>query len=220
MDLESMLSCLGTLLVAYLIGSIPSGFLLGKMNGMDIRNHGSGNIGATNLTRVLGKKWGRICFACDFSKGLLPALAASLLVKGGVLQDPAGILPILGAFGAVAGHIWTVFLKFKGGKGIATAAGAIAAINPPALLAAGIVWAGFFFGTRYVSVASIAASLALPAAGFAFTFTGIWKASGSELSLLVILAVIAVLKHSSNIKRLLNGTEAGFAKKPEEESGK
>jgi len=220
MDFENALTCLGTLLAAYLTGSIPSGYLLGRMNGMDIRNHGSGNIGATNLTRVLGKKWGRICFACDFSKGLLPALAAMLLVKGGALKDPSGVLPVIAALGTVAGHIWTVFLKFKGGKGIATAAGAIAAINPPALLAAGLVWASLFFATRYVSVASIAASLALPAAGFAFAFTGVWRASTPELALFVILAAVAILKHTSNIKRLLNGTEAGFAKKSEEEASK
>lgn len=217
MDFGFATGCLGTLAAAYLVGSVPSGYIIGRMNGMDIRNHGSGNIGATNVTRVIGKGWGRICFACDFLKGLLPALAVSLLVKGGHLSDPAGALPLLAAFGAVAGHIWTLFLGFKGGKGVATAAGAIMAINPPALLAAGAVWAGVFFGTRYVSAASIAASLALPAAGFLFKFLDFWKASVAELALLVILAAISIFKHSSNIKRLLDGTEAGFAKKSEDE---
>ena len=218
MDYSFAITCVGTLLGSYLTGSIPSGYIIGKMNGMDIRNHGSGNIGATNVTRVVGKGWGKVCFVCDFSKGLLPALIASLLVKDGQLHDTPGILPLLAAFGAVAGHIWTVFLGFKGGKGVATAAGAIMAINPPALLVAGVVWTAIFFGTRYVSAASISASLALPAAGFIFKFTNVWKASDAELALLVILAVISILKHSSNIKRLLNGTEAGFSKKSENES--
>ena len=216
MDFSFATICLGTLAASYLAGSVPSGYIIGKMNGMDIRNHGSGNIGATNVTRVVGKGWGRVCFACDFLKGLLPALVATLLVKGGQLPDPAGALPLIAAFGAVAGHIWTLFLGFKGGKGVATAAGAIMAINPPALLVAGAVWVATFFGTRYVSVASIAASLSLPAAGFLFKFIGVWRASLAELALLVILAVISILKHSSNIKRLLDGTEPSFAKKSDD----
>lgn len=217
MDFGFATSCLGVLGASYLVGSIPSGYVIGRMNGMDIRNHGSGNIGATNVTRVIGKGWGRICFVCDFFKGLLPVLATALLVKAGSLQDPVGALPLLAAFGTVAGHIWTLFLGFKGGKGVATAAGAIMAVNPPALVAAGIVWAAVFFGSRYVSAASIAAAAALPAAGFLFKFVNLWRASVAELALLVILAAIAILKHSSNIKRLLNGTEAGFSKKAEEE---
>ncbi len=217
MDFGFATSCLGTLAVSYLIGSVPSGYIIGKMNGMDIRNHGSGNIGATNVTRVVGKGWGRVCFACDFLKGLIPTIAASLLVKSGQIPDPAGAIPLLAAFGAVAGHIWTIFLGFKGGKGVSTVAGAILAVNPPALLAAGATWAAVFFGTRYVSAASIAASIALPAAGFLFKFLNVWHASVAELALLVILAAISILKHSANIKRLLNGTEAGFAKKGGEE---
>lgn len=220
MDYSYAVNCVCTLLISFLAGSVPSGYIIGRMNGLDIRNHGSGNIGATNVTRVLGKGWGRICFACDFLKGLLPALAVSLLLKSGSIHDNLGALTLLAAFGAVAGHIWTPFLGFKGGKGIATAAGAVMAVNPPALLVAGVVWAGVFFGTRYVSAASIAAALALPAAGFAFKFLGLWNANAAELALLVILMVIAILKHTSNIKRLLNGTEAGFAKKTDGEDAR
>jgi len=210
-------TCLLTFAVAFLAGSIPSGYIIGRINGLDIRNHGSGNIGATNVTRVLGKGWGRICFICDFFKGLAPTLAVVLMARQGALLDCAGLLPLLAAFGAVAGHIWTPFLGFKGGKGIATAAGAIMAVNPPALLVGGVVWVAVFFASRYVSAASIAAALALPVAGFLFRFTGAWNASAPELALLVVLAVVAILKHTSNIKRLLNGTEAGFTKKEDEE---
>ena len=215
-------SCAATLLASYSIGSIPSGYIIGKMHGLDIRNHGSGNIGATNVTRVVGKGWGKVCFFCDFLKGLLPALVVALMLRGGMLSDPLGLLTLLAALGAVAGHIWTLFLGFKGGKGISTAAGAILAVNPPALLVAGAIWATIFFSFRYVSLASIAAALALPVAGFTFHFTQVWKASEAELALLVILAVLAVLKHTSNIKRLLDGTEPRFAKKKtaEGEAGK
>lgn len=212
MDMECLAALAGTLLASYVIGSIPSGYLIGRMNGLDIRNHGSRNIGATNVTRVLGKKWGRACFACDFLKGLLPVLIVQLLSLRGDLPDPVKILPAAAAFGTVAGHVWTVFLRFKGGKGVATAAGAILAINPIAVLVAALAWTAFFFGTRYASVASLAAAFALPSAAFALSFASVWKSSASELGLMIIIAMLTVLRHTANIKRLIDGTESRFTK--------
>ncbi len=212
MDLGTVGAYFAAFLVPYFIGGVPSGYLIGRSQGLDIRNHGSGNIGATNVTRVLGKGLGRLCFLCDFAKGLLPTLAAVLVVRGGHVADQAGVFAILAAFGTVAGHVWTPYLKFKGGKGVATAAGAMMAIDPPATLLAAVVWIGCYFGSRVVSIASIAASIALPAAGFVCKFMGFWNASSAELALMVVLGVVSVLKHSSNIKRLVEGKENAFKK--------
>ena len=214
---ETTAVCCACAAVPYLIGSIPFGFLIGKMKGMDIRTLGSGNIGATNVTRVVGKGWGRLCFLLDLLKGALPVLAVSLLVKRGILADTYGILPLIAALATVGGHIFPVYLKFKGGKGISTAAGAILALNPPALLAAGALWAILFFTTRYVSLASIFAAIFLPVAAWLTNVSGLWRSSGTEMLLFCLLAVLAVIRHTSNIKRLLNGTESRFVRKNEKE---
>ena len=141
---------------AFLIGGIPFGFIIGKLNGKDIRKEGSCNIGATNVTRVVGKWWGKLCFLLDFLKGALPVTAALLCSKG---EDTLGILPAVTAFLVVAGHIWPVYLKFKGGKGVATAAGAFLPLSWAALVTALIVWVLVFLTTRYVSLASISAAV-------------------------------------------------------------
>ena len=117
---------------AFLIGGIPFGYLIGKWNGKDIRKEGSCNIGATNVTRVVGKWWGKLCFLLDFLKGALPVFTAVALVR----NDSYGIVPAVTAFAVVAGHIWPVYLKFKGGKGVATAAGAFLPLCWAALLIA------------------------------------------------------------------------------------
>lgn len=202
-----------TALGAYLSGSIPFGFLIGKAHGLDIREHGSGNIGATNVTRVIGKWWGRGCFALDFLKGCLPVLAVKLLIDRGLVTDAAGILPSLAMFFAVAGHIWPVWLGFQGGKGVSTAAGAILALSPLPLLSAIAVWVIVFLIGRYVSLASILAAALLPVFCWLFRRCGIGHLSSTEFILLTLLAALAILKHTSNIKRLLNGTENRFARK-------
>lgn len=206
-------SLAATILLAYLAGSIPFGFLIGKLKGMDIREHGSGNIGATNVTRVVGKWWGKGCFFCDFLKSALPVALVTFLCRKGCFADPWGLLPSLAAFCAVAGHIFPVWLKFKGGKGISTAAGAVLALNPPALLASGIVWAALFFTFRYVSLASIFAAALLPFFAWGALKFSLYNSSHVELGLFILLGVLAIVKHISNIKRLLNGTESRFTKK-------
>ena len=112
------------LLLSYLIGSIPFGYLIGRCHGLDIRKEGSGNIGATNVTRVIGPWWGKLCFLLDFLKGLLPAGSAVLLTGNGVLEDPYHLLPAAATLAVVLGHIYPVFLKFRGGKGMSGCGGA------------------------------------------------------------------------------------------------
>lgn len=208
---------IATIVAAYLIGSIPCGYLIGKKNNIDIRQHGSGNIGATNVRRVLGMKWGRVCFACDFLKGLIPVLICVILLKKAVLPETAFIAPMLAAFATTAGHIWPVFLSFKGGKGVSTIAGAIIPLAPFSIISGAIVWVGMFYLTRYVSVASIAAALTLPFSAIFFNMTGSVSTEKPTVVLLLILALIAIIKHIDNIKRLLNGTENRFKPSSSEE---
>lgn len=206
----SVICIAAALLAAYLIGSIPFGFLIGKYNGVDIRKVGSCNIGATNVTRSVGKLQGRLCFACDFLKGFLPTLAAS----GIFCSQPWVVLAVAAA--AVCGHMFPVYLGFKGGKGVSTAAGALLAVTPWAVLFAIIVWMAVFFISRYVSLASIAAALAL--------VSGAWVSQifeiGPEISRSIVtavfstlLGVLAIIRHRGNIVRLLNGTENRFSRK-------
>ncbi|MBO5724388.1 MAG: glycerol-3-phosphate 1-O-acyltransferase PlsY [Lentisphaeria bacterium] len=204
-------------LAAYLLGSIPFGLLIGKINGVDIRTQGSCNIGATNVTRVVGKWWGKLCFFCDFAKGLLPVLAVRWILRCADLPENNlyGLLPVLTALFAVLGHIFPVYLKFKGGKGVSTVAGVVLALNPLSVLIAGAVWAGFFFSFRYVSLASLAAAAALPLSAFGLTFAGISMTLPTGI-LLIFFACLTILKHRTNIQRLLNGTENRFDKKKKE----
>ncbi len=188
---------------AYLAGSVPFGYLIGKWHNIDIRTCGSGNIGATNVTRVIGKKWGRICFALDFLKGFLPVLIVSRCTGNDWITAAA-------IFATVIGHMLPVWLNFKGGKGVSTAAGALLAFSTLPLLSAAAVWVILFYASRYVSLASIFAAVSLPV--FCLIYNGIRSISGVEFLILTLLAVLTVLKHKSNIKRLCNGTENRFTK--------
>ena len=200
-----------SLLIAgsYLVGAIPFGLIIGKLHGVDIRTVGSGNIGATNVTRAVGKTAGRLCFFLDFLKGALPVLAAQLL------RPDAPWLALVCGAAAVLGHIFPVYLKFKGGKGISTAAGVALALAPYPLVCAAAIWAASFFIWRYVSLASILAALTLPLFAVLFSFLG-WGTttarSGLTLGFLIAAAIVAVLRHTENIKRLVNGTESRFKK--------
>ncbi len=209
-------SLLLPVLLSYLLGAVPFGYIIGKLNGIDIRQHGSGNIGATNVRRVLGMKWGALCFFLDFSKGALPVfLVKFLLLKYPSCGSPDAIM-IGSAFATVAGHLWPVYLNFKGGKGVATTAGVLLALAPLALICSGALWAAVFFGSRYVSLASIAAAAALPFFAFGFSKAGLQNVSMPILVLLFVLAALAIAKHHANIKRLLNGTELKFERKDKE----
>lgn len=196
-----------TALLAYLMGSIPAGFLAGKLRGVDLREAGSGNIGATNALRVLGKKWGYAVFLFDFLKGYL-AVRAGLWVGAGS-PDFAIFFGLLAGVFVVLGHNFPVWLGFRGGKGIATSGGVMLGLFPIAVFLAGLaVWAIAFFTTRYVSVASLAAAASLPIS------SGILWALGQCHPALVVaatfLCVLAVARHMPNIRRLAAGTEKRF----------
>ena len=213
MDISDKLFCILLIVGAYLIGSIPFGLLIGKLYGVDVRKAGSGNIGATNVTRTVGKIPGRICFALDFLKGAIPAFAAQLLYP-----DKAWLTFSCCAL-AVLGHIFPVYLKFKGGKGISTAAGATVALAPLPLLGAVIVWVAGFLIWRYVSLASIMAAVSLPLLAWLLRWLEIGPAASRTnftIAFLVILAVVAILRHLGNIRRLLAGTESRFGKPTED----
>jgi acyl phosphate:glycerol-3-phosphate acyltransferase len=210
-----------TALVAYLLGSIPTGYLVAKARGIDIRTVGSGNIGATNAFRVLGKPAGIFVLLVDGLKGFAACQFIGVLVHrlllGDVLDVNSGeyeVHKIVGGFAAILGHNYTCWLKFKGGKGIATSAGVVLALLPSALLVAFIVWIILFVSTRYVSVASIAAAAVLPFAAWWF---------GRSRTLIIVAAAISLLaiyKHRSNIQRLMNGTENRIGKKKPQEEAK
>lgn len=199
------------LLLAYAVGATPFGFLAARWKGVDIRQHGSGNIGATNVIRVMGKKIGLPVFALDCLKGLVPVLLAKHWCGlHGFEPTWAGLLA---GFGAVLGHNFTFWLKFKGGKGVATSAGVMVALLPLALLAACGVWLCCFYPTRYVALASVAAGISLPLTVLAQrALTG-----HPALPLLGFAATIGgmgVWRHRSNLRRLMNGTENRFERRP------
>jgi glycerol-3-phosphate acyltransferase PlsY len=209
---------LGVILVAWLVGGIPFGFLIAKSRGMDIREHGSGNIGATNVTRVLGKKLGILCFIFDAGKGFLPVFIATRLSADDPARWPAW-LAATAVLATVAGHVWTPYLGFKGGKGIATSAGALIGIAPLPLVIALLIWLGTFFTSRYVSLASIVAAASLPLSGLAlrqWTPAPFGNLPTSTLILLSVVGLLTIVRHSSNIRRLLDGTENRFERKPKE----
>ena len=194
------ISTLLTLLAAYLLGSIPNGLLIARLKGVDIRKVGSGNIGATNVFRSVGKSWGILTFVCDALKGFLPAWLFPQLVDG----THAALGIFCGAL-AIAGHNWPVFLKFKGGKGVATSAGVLLGIAPAAVGLGLLSWLILFLSTRYVSVASIGAAIVVPLAGW-FLYR-----DGRLLPItLAILGLVTVIRHQANIRRLIAGTEHRF----------
>ena len=200
--------------LSYLLGAIPFAYLIGRINGVDIRKHGSGNVGATNVTRTVGKGAGRLCFLCDLLKGMIPVLVVKILIDKQVIEDPYAIALLLAAFCPIAGHMWSIFLKFKGGKGISTAGGGLLILAPWSFLTAIIVWVVVFLYSRFVSLASIlaAAVMGLSVVVYSAAIESCHKPAAIQIYL-VLLAILTILKHISNIKRLLNGTENRFEKK-------
>ena len=207
---------IGVFLAGYLIGSIPWAFIIGKANGLDIRQHGSCNVGATNVNRVLGKKWGISCFFLDFLKGFLPVLFLQL--ANGRFNFPRYVDAdvIIVSVAAVIGHMWPLFLSFKGGKGISTIAGIILALAPFSFLTAVLAWIVIFHISRYVSLASVSAAFLLPVSAWTFVVLGYTKTSLGVLIMLSALATLAILRHRGNIQRLLAGTENKFTRKRKE----
>ena len=203
-----------TLAGAYLVGSIPVGLLVGRAKGIDLRLHGSGNIGATNAGRVLGKKYGILVFVLDVTKG---ALCTSL---AGSFGPPTQIgneayrdaFWLTAALGTVIGNIASIYMSFKGGKGVGTSLGALLGIYPyltfPGILAA-ILWLIVVTLSKYVSLASMVATAAMPFLFIALSFAFDWgvRAHLSLLVLCAVLALLVLLRHKDNISRLLAGTE-------------
>ncbi len=196
-DQTSIVTQLIVVVTAYLIGSIPTGLLLGKAYGIDVRKEGSGNIGATNLYRTVGRKVGIITLIGDCLKGLLPVV----IVKFSALPPELTAWVGLAAF---CGHVFSVFLKFRGGKGVATALGVFLALAPMAVALALILFAVMMYLWRYVSLGSITAAAVMPLAVF---FTG---GSRTVTMVTLIISLIVILRHHENIGRLLSGNERKF----------
>jgi glycerol-3-phosphate acyltransferase PlsY len=195
--------------IAYLLGATPSGYLAGAARGIDVRAAGSGNIGATNVVRVLGKKAGALVLAADAFKGFvsawwIPALALALFPSAGVSKEN---LKLAGGVAAILGHIYTCWLKFKGGKGIATSGGVVLAWAPAACLTALAVWGLVLAASKFVSLASIAAAIVLP---FAVWY---WNGSPTMTGVMAGLSLLAIYKHKANIQRLLKGEENRIGRK-------
>ncbi|HEU4340140.1 MAG TPA: glycerol-3-phosphate 1-O-acyltransferase PlsY [Candidatus Binatia bacterium] len=185
------------IIAAYLLGSVPSGYLVARLAGVDIRNEGSGNLGATNVARVIGKRQGILTLIADTAKGWLPVFVALQL----------GIAPSVAALGGVAaflGHLYPVFLRFRGGKGVATAFGVLLAVAPLATLVLILIFAVVVLSSRFVSLGSVAAAAAAPIIAFGLSYSPVVVAMSGFLALLIIL------RHRTNIQRLRGGTEPKF----------
>jgi glycerol-3-phosphate acyltransferase PlsY len=211
-----IVSYIVTALAAYLLGSLPTGFLVAKTKGVDIRTVGSKNMGATNVFRVLGKGPGTFVLLVDFLKGFL---ACWLLAKvslnffgasPGQEQEKLEWLAIVAGFAAILGHNYTCWLQFKGGKGVATTAGVLAAMFPGTFGIALALFLIVFGVSKYVSLGSIVAAASLP--------ISTWLLGGSNrlIAVAFFMGALAIYKHKANIQRLLNGTENRFGKKKEE----
>ena len=227
---------ISTAIAAYLLGSIPTGYLVAKAKGVDIRAHGSGNIGATNVFRILGKQAGIFVLTVDALKGLfavwlLPILAMKVFGAEAGVTAQADLnnlkfgmkatteaqamqvlewLKIIAGISAILGHNYTCWLKFKGGKGVATTAGVLASLFPGTFGIALLLWVIVFVVSKYVSLASIVAAASLPISTWAL------KGTPRMIGVAFFMGALAIYKHKGNIQRLLNGTENRFGKKKEE----
>jgi glycerol-3-phosphate acyltransferase PlsY len=204
-----MLYIVSGVVIAYLAGSIPFAYIFGKvLRGIDVREHGSGNVGATNVARTVGKRAAVAVFILDFIKGtvavtLVPAVLSLLFP---VYPDERSYLIIFFGGASIAGHIWPVFLRYRGGKGVSTTAGVMAGLAPSVFAGAFCVWIAVFMIWKYVSLASLAACIALP------VFAVI---SGAGLDLIIfsgVLCMVGIISHRANIRRLLEGTETRVVK--------
>lgn len=216
------LTCAIAVLAAYIAGSLPFGFWISKCLGVDIRNQGSGNIGATNVLRTLGRKVGITVLILDISKGFLPVLIGSRIIfkqlPDSMLdrEDIMGTIYVLLAIGTILGHNYTFWLGFKGGKGIATSAGAIMSFLPEVLMGSTLVWILIFFLSRYVAIASITAAFSIPILTASLDHNYLFpdlNSSWPVISFGIMAAIMAVWRHRSNIQRLIKGKEDRFERK-------
>lgn len=208
--LPDALNALTALLAAYLLGAIPFGLLIGKARGIDVRTVGSRNIGATNVFRCVGAKWGILAFLCDMLKGFggVWCAALPLLWSPAIPEANALLLRVLCGTAAMLGHIFPVWLGFRGGKGISTALGLLIGVAPAAAGIGFALWVVCFLLSRYVSLSSCLAALAIGALVWTPLYADrpVWFAI-----LMTILAALAILKHRANLVRLAKGTENRFA---------
>ncbi len=197
-------TCCG--IASYLAGSIPFGYIIARSKGIDIRRIGSGNIGATNVFRSVGKVWGILTFALDALKGLAPVLACAWLAARLSWQGNADVLMVICALAAVGGHTWPVFLGFKGGKGVATSAGALLGLAPASVGIGIACWIVAFLLTRYVSVASILVAVVVPVSSWF-----LYRDRGAVIPVaLACLGLLVLWRHRTNIRRLMQRTENRF----------
>jgi len=197
----------------YLLGSIPFGYLAGRIAGIDIRTRGSGNVGATNVIRTLGKSYGYPVFVADFSKGFV-AVKLSMLIATRASPDWSSpqMIGIVAAISSVLGHSFPLWLHFKGGKGVATSAGALFGLTPVTALIGAAIWIATFWFTRYVSIASMAAAAALPIVILITSCLG--QSAGKALFYSSLcLAAVVIWRHRTNFSRLIRGTEPRFTRK-------
>ncbi len=210
--------------VAYLLGSVPFAFLIARAHGKDLRAIGSGNLGATNLARAAGRKWGYICFALDVLKGFVP-----MVVVGAIADTPdeslALALWLAVGIAAILGHVFSIFLKFKGGKGVATSFGVALGLWPyftVCALIALVLWVAVVLIWRYVSLASICASVIFPIALLlGILVVSSWRSSNLWPLLIAAIAipVLVIVRHRENIRRLLAGTESKIRSKNDSTHG-
>ena len=204
------LSYLIPALVGYLLGSCPNGLIVSRARGIDIRKHGSGNIGATNVLRVLGKKLGYLVFALDAAKGLVAVRLAYLIAHA---IQPDLVHPELIGIGAgvacILGHTFPVWLGFRGGKGVATSAGVLLGLMPLAVVSVFVIWLLLYQTTRYVSVASLGAAVSLPI--FVLLYLHFKMLTGAGLlPFSILIAAVVIWRHRSNMQRLVQGKEQRF----------
>lgn len=204
--------------IAYWLGAIPFGLIIGKLKGIDPRKAGSGNIGATNVGRLLGGKYFALVFTLDLLKGLIPMLIAAFLLRHFSENDKPYMSWMVVGAGAILGHLFPVYLKFKGGKGVATSAGVLLGLFPyytlPALIAIGLFIVVFLI-TRMVSIGSILSAAAFPVIYALFGTWKHWPVFEQQFPLLVfaiLMASLIVWKHRTNIARLMKGQEHSFKK--------
>jgi acyl phosphate:glycerol-3-phosphate acyltransferase len=196
--------------MGYLLGSCPNGYLVSRARGVDIRKHGSGNIGATNVLRVLGKKWGYLVFVLDAFKGFAAVRLAFVVALALTPQTTQReIIGIAGGLACILGHTFPVWLGFRGGKGVATSAGVLLGLMWVAVVSVFAVWLVLFQVTRYVSVASIAAAVALPIFVLLYLHLN-WLTGASLLPFSILIAGVVIWRHRSNMQRLFHGTEQRF----------
>ena len=200
----TVILAIATALAGYFVGAVPFGYLVARWRGVDIFAHGSGNIGATNVGRVLGRGFGIVVFALDFAKGALPT-AAGLALGAAFEVNPPALLGVAAGLGAFVGHLYPVYLHFRGGKGVATGAGIIAVLVPATAALALLTWAAVLAATRYVSLASVVAAAAVCGLRLGFT-AGPWDEANVVVTAFCLSgAALVVVRHHGNLRRLNRG---------------